>query len=727
MKTFASLFFLVAFASITFAQHFSLTPENGCGSAEVSFTNLHPSGDYTPEMFITTGFSYEWDFGNGNTSTLENPEPELFDGPGQYEVNYSVTIDTIGFELSKIVLDGYLGCSDPFGGDVDVYIIVTDNNGLELVNTEDDADSYQVDPEESNYLEFNLGSMNVGSEVPLWLKIMDSDSFDADDNCIDGGEGDGTMIAIQLPPNNEDGFFETTKVIEASTLNGDLTITAHFNKPVLMLSQSITVDVFPIPAPPTISNQDINLCVGSEMPEITASGDNIEWYDDADLSNLIHSGNSFIPTLSVEDSVYTFYATQTDNINNCKSEAALVTIDYGTMASPTFMAYNENYCYGQIMPHFVAEGENLTWYHDAALENEINNGDTLAIDDFPVGNHTFYCTQSNAEQTCVSDAAVLSFSVNDAVQANVTSNDVSCYGGSDGSASVEVTAGNEPFEFLWSDGTTSQSLSNAPAGEYTVTIRDADFCLAVVDARIDSPDSIVISPNVTQGMCPDDEFGSISINVSGGVAPYTYLWSDGSDGDFADELTESNYSLTVTDANSCQMSEDIVIEKGEAFVIEKNIIPAACPDVYDGSIQISVSGATEPYEFYWSNGASDTIVSELQAKAYDVTITDFYGCTYSEQIELETKYEYCLVPATVFTPNSDGKNDTWTVLFIELYPQAEVFVYSKTGKQVFQASGYQSDWDGTFNGNPLPTGSYMYFIDLKDGSEPMRGYLDIIR
>lgn len=727
MKTFATLFFIIAFTTLTFSQHFSLTPENGCGSAEVSFTNLHPTDGYTPEMFITTGFSYEWDFGNGDVSTDENPEAVLYDAPGQYEVNYSVTIDTIGFELSKIVLDGYLGCSDPFSGDVDVYIIITDNNGIELVNTVDEADSYQVDPEEDNHLEFNLGSMNVGPEIPLWLKIMDSDSMDDDDNCIDDGEGDGTMIAIQLPPNNESGFFETTKVIEASTPNGDLTITAHFNKPVLILSQSITVDVFPLPAAPQLDDSDISLCVGSDMPEITATGDNIEWFDDADLSNLLHSGNTFQPTLVEEDSVYTFYVTQTDNINSCQSEAAMLTIDYGSMVAPTFLSYADNYCFGQIMPEFVAEGENITWYADDALENEINSGDTLAVDDFPVGDHTYYCTQSNLEGTCISEVAVLSFSVNQAVEASVSTNNVSCFGGDNGSATVDVTSGNEPFEFLWSDGSTSQTMTNAPAGEYTVTIRDADFCLAVVDARIDTPDSLEITANITQGMCPYDEFASISLNVSGGVSPYTYAWSDGSDGDFADELSESTNSVTVTDENGCQQSETIVIEKGEAFVVEKTIIPAACPEKHDGSIKISVSGGTEPYEYLWSNGVSDTIVSELQANVYDVSISDFYGCTYSEQMELGTKYEYCLVPATVFTPNSDGKNDTWTVLFIEMYPQAEVFVYSKTGKQVFNASGYQSDWDGKFNGNPLPTGSYMYFIDLKDGSEPMRGYLDIVR
>ncbi|MBN2777100.1 MAG: gliding motility-associated C-terminal domain-containing protein [Bacteroidales bacterium] len=731
MKSISIFIFAVIFTITAYAQHFSIDPSNGCGSAEVSFTNLHPSEGYTPQMFITTGFNYQWDFGNGNTSTSENPAPEMFDGPGEYQIQYTVTIDTIGFELSKIVLDGYLGCTDPevlgIGGDVDVYIELYDNNSNLLISTEDDADSYQVDPEENNQLEFSLGSLNIGSSIPLWLKIMDSDSADADDNCIDDGEGDGTMIAIQLPPNNADGFFETTKVIETTTPNGDLTITAYFNKPVLILSQTLTVDVFPLPGAPSVDNQNLNLCVGSEMPVIEASGDNIEWYDDEELANLIHSGNDFTPNLETEDSIYTFYVTQTDNINSCTSAATVVTIDYGTMASPTMENYASSYCYGQIMPDFVAIGENINWYSDENLENLINSGNTLEVSNYDVGEHTYYFTQSNSEQTCVSETAELSFTVIDAIQANITSTDVSCFGGSDGTASVEIIAGDEPFAFNWSDGSTSQNLTNAEAGDYTVTIRDNNFCLLVLDAVIGSPNELNIVTTVESGFCPYHEVGRVTAIVTGGTGNYSYQWSNGSQDDFADTLTETFYTLTVTDENSCQKTAEVEIEQTEDFVISKIITKASCPDNSDGVISISTTGGTAPYEFYWENGVTDTIVENLSAGTYSITITDFKGCTHTENIDIDNTYSICLVPASVLTPNNDGKNDYWKIMFIEMHPQAEVFVYSRAGQLVFNSTGYNSDWDGTNNGKVLPTGSYLYIIDLKDNSDPMRGYIDIIR
>ncbi|HOK38175.1 MAG: gliding motility-associated C-terminal domain-containing protein [Bacteroidales bacterium] len=73
------------------------------------------------------------------------------------------------------------------------------------------------------------------------------------------------------------------------------------------------------------------------------------------------------------------------------------------------------------------------------------------------------------------------------------------------------------------------------------------------------------------------------------------------------------------------------------------------------------------------------------------------------------------------------KNDTWQIKFIELYPQATIKVFSKTGQLVFETKGYSSDWDGKYQGKNLPSGSYMYIIDLNDGSDVQRGFVDIIR
>lgn len=713
-----------------FSQHFSLSPNSGCGSAEVSFTNLHPSAGYTPEMFVTTGFTYSWDFGNGNTSTAENPGTQTYNTLGSHDVTYTVNIDTIGFELTKIVVDGYLGCDDPWPAtNVEVYLLVKDNNGNQLINTEADADSYSGDPEENNHFEWTFGAINIGNDIPLWLEIWDNDTdiIDSDDNCIDDGEGTGTSIAMTLPPNNATGFFETTKVYTATTTNGTITITAYFNKPVIVLSQTLQVDVFPVPGAPSVDQNDIQLCFGEEMPVITATGNDIVWYDDEDLTNIVQSGNVFSPVLTDADSIYTYYLTQTDAINSCTSSAQTVTIDYTVVQPPTFAAYSESYCYGEIMPTFSAVGSNVKWYSDEALTTEISAENTLQISDNFVGEHTYYCTQSNAEGTCVSDAAELSFTIIDAITADVTVSDVNCFGASDGSASVTVTQGTAPYTYLWSNGDSDAEMTGVPAGDYTITVRDNNFCLAVFDAVIGTPSEIVLSALVRSGFCPDDTVGSIETWAHGGVEPYTYLWSDNSTDSYLQDVVEGTYTLTLTDAHGCEQTISETITKTPAFVVTSSSTEASCPENSDGSIVVSVSGATSPYEFSWSNGGIDTVANELAAGTYVLTITDFLNCRNIQTYQVENTYNICLVPSNVFTPNGDGKNDTWKILFIEMNPQTEVFVYSRSGKLVYNATGYESDWDGTDNGKNLPTGSYMYILDMKDGSDPMRGYVDIIR
>lgn len=728
MKLINIFILVIMFVKTVDSQHFTVDPASGCGSVEVNFTNNHPSNGYIPQMFITTGFTYHWDFGNGDTSIDENPSPIIYNSPGQYNIQYNVTIDTIGFEINKIVLDGYLGCDDPWPAtNVEVYIELFDNNGNILMNTVNEADNHNVDPTANNHIEFLLGAVNVGSNIPLWLTIMDKDAADSDDNCIDDQEGNGTMIPIQLPPNDENGFFETTRIINATTLNGPLTITVYFNKPVLMFSQTTTVDVYQLPQSPTVDNQNLNVCVGSSMPQVTASGDNIEWFDDIELSNLIHSGNIFTPNLTIEDSTYTFYVTQTDSIHSCKSLPTEVTIDYRRLQPPTFINYSSNICYGQVMPNFVAVGENIRWYSDENLQNLIDTGDTLHLTSYEIGENTFYCTQSNNEQTCVSEPALLTFTVSEPVQASITTNSVSCFDAYDGSAYVEIISGAAPFEFKWSNGDTTQNLTNVQAGNYTLTIKDKNFCIYVFDAIIETPDDINITTNIEYGTCPYDEFGKITAMVTGGTGNYTYQWSNGSALNFIDSLTGTFYTLTVTDEHSCQKIAEIEINKGEKFVVKKIIDKPTCPDMSDGKISIITSGGTPPYSFHWTNGATDTILENLSAGIYPLTITDSKGCVHTENINVENTYDICLVPASVLTPNGDGKNDFWKIKFIELHPQAEIFVYSRTGRLVFHATGYNSDWDGTFNGKELPVGSYMYIIDLKNNYEPITGYLDIIR
>jgi gliding motility-associated-like protein len=111
---------------------------------------------------------------------------------------------------------------------------------------------------------------------------------------------------------------------------------------------------------------------------------------------------------------------------------------------------------------------------------------------------------------------------------------------------------------------------------------------------------------------------------------------------------------------------------------------------------------------YDNLGCSDTAVASLTIN----TVTN----------EITT-----LIPNAI-SPNGDSRNDVWKLEFIGLkYPNASVEVYNRWGQRVFQSDGYTTPWDGTMNAEPLPAGTYLYVIDLKDGSEPFKGTVLLIR
>lgn len=714
-----SLFFGLSVFTISYSQvHISASPTEGCGETEVEFTNNIPSGGYTPVFMQTTGYTYSWDFGNGENSTVENPNPVIYDTPGVYPVEYSVTIDTIGFYLTAVDVTA-VGCTDPFNGAPDPYIIIRDGSNNIVYTTESAYYNNQWPPYQW------LLSLKLDNP-PYFLWVWDHDSLDANDNCVNNSEDTpGASTQIMLPPNNSNGFGNFT----FQGTNGSLEYMFTFQKTVYTYTESMNIEIYDSPPIPVLSHSTINACVGETISDITAAGaagNTINWYDDEELQNQIHTGTSYTPSVTEEGS-YTFYVTQSDNDNSCESEAISLVINYSKIDPPIISTHNSTYCLGEIMPDFSASGTNIKWYADENLTDWINDGEVLDAEHHGAGEYTYYVIQTNVTETCISDAAILQFEIVSTISAEISFNDANCYGANDGSATVVDIEGNGPFTFMWSNGGQEQNVSGLNAGEHSVIIRDADFCIKILDFVIEEPSELIAETEVTDGFCPDDDFTSINAIVSGGTPPYTYLWSDSSTDNPIQNVEHGNYTITITDANSCQVIVNETVNKPSDFVFDYSAQKESCPLSADGAISINVTGGTQPYEYSWSSGANDTIADGLQAGLHSVTVSDMIGCEYHQDFEITNTYSICLVPATVFTPNGDGKNDTWQIKFIEMHPQASVRVFARTGQMVLDASGYSSNWDGKFQGKNLPTGSYLYIIDLNDGSETMRGYVDIIR
>lgn len=111
---------------------------------------------------------------------------------------------------------------------------------------------------------------------------------------------------------------------------------------------------------------------------------------------------------------------------------------------------------------------------------------------------------------------------------------------------------------------------------------------------------------------------------------------------------------------------------------------------------------------------------------YILTVTSANGCGIDMDTVFVRVYQKVVVPSA-FTPNNDGANDIWNIEALETYPDGMITVFTRNGKQVFQSRGYGKPWDGKLNGSLLPTGTYYYVIDLKNGTPKLSGWVLLLR
>jgi gliding motility-associated-like protein len=239
--------------------------------------------------------------------------------------------------------------------------------------------------------------------------------------------------------------------------------------------------------------------------------------------------------------------------------------------------------------------------------------------------------------------------------------------------------------------------------------------------------------NVTtiNATCSGSTNGSVTVTGSGGTAPYQYSLNGGAfqaSGAF-NGLAAAGYTITVRDANLCTTTVSVTISEPALLSIASTGVDASCPGVDDGSITLTISGGTEPYNAIWSDGKTGAVRSDIKDGTYSVVVTDLNGCASSLDIVLGfIGSNQCIEIPDIITPNNDGFNDTWKIKNIDLFPNAEVFVFTRWGKLVFNTKNIAANpWDGTFKGKPLPTDSYHYVLHLNDGSKPRSGVVSIIR
>jgi len=189
----------------------------------------------------------------------------------------------------------------------------------------------------------------------------------------------------------------------------------------------------------------------------------------------------------------------------------------------------------------------------------------------------------------------------------------------------------------------------------------------------------------------------------------------------------------VTDANGCTATGNVTIGEPAPLTVSATATDALCPDTDEGGIELLINGGVQPYSITWSNpgGSSAQKITGLRPGTYTVVVSDANGCRASTSADVGYEGSYgCLTIPDIITPNGDGHNDEWIIRNIDIYPEAEVLIYTRWGRLVYRTKNIsENPWNGQYrnSGDMMPTDSYHYILHLNDGSKPKSGVISVIR
>lgn len=249
-----------------------------------------------------------------------------------------------------------------------------------------------------------------------------------------------------------------------------------------------------------------------------------------------------------------------------------------------------------------------------------------------------------------------------------------CNGDSDGRITVtggSIPSGSTNFSYQWSPNAGNyfsmgpvSILGNLSAGEYTITITDNDGCSNVVSYILTQPEPVVI--NIVESVVPDcnGSNGLIEVSISGGTPGYDLLWSTGATDYRLTGLNPGDYSLTVTDANSCSDILELNWDAGDVEV-DFDITAITCTGESDGQITANINpGSATITDISWSANAGTpntsgniSIVSSLSADVYTLNITTSDGCVGTFNVQMQNPVEPYLSDVNVFNPSCPGVSD----------------------------------------------------------------------
>jgi hypothetical protein len=273
-------------------------------------------------------------------------------------------------------------------------------------------------------------------------------------------------------------------------------------------------------------------------------------------------------------------------------------------------------------------GLSIVWYDAMTGGNVL---DTSLIFVPPLLNTDYYAETLNLITGCRSvsrTAARLTVRTGPTITVGEVGN--TCVGQKDGSITINTTGSGLVYD--WSHGASTEDLTGLAEGQYFLKITDENGCTDTALVEVPANPEINLSPTVTDVLCNAGTTGSINLGASGGTGTLSYSWSPNTsdNSEIVSNLSAGTYSVTVTDAEGCQIIRDIKVgEPNSALSGTAVASDVSCNGGSNGAVEVFPTGGTPGYTYTWSDGSitnKDRV--GLSQGMVTVTITDANNCTH---------------------------------------------------------------------------------------------------
>ncbi len=380
----------------------------------------------------------------------------------------------------------------------------------------------------------------------------------------------------------------------------------------------------------------------------------------------------------------------------------------------------------------VSNNNGTTW-------TDIAGATTTTYRRFPTATGTYLYRLTVAESTNISipscrvNSDNISVSVNALPVANATNSGPSCVG-----ASITLTASNgATYEWTGPNGYMSNSsmavipnITVSNAGKYYVKVTTTAGCVNNDSTIVSISATPVANAGADVRICEGE---STMLQGSGGQS-YGWLPAAGlSATNIANTLaapTDSTlYILTVSNG-TCTDNDTVLV------AVLKKPVANAGPDqqIFQGSsVGLTGSVGGTGIIFYWTPDYNIVTANDLQPvvnpasdTTYTLHVESQGGCGVATDDVFVRVFKKITIP-NVFSPNGDGINDDWRIDGLFTFPESDITIFDRYGKQIFTSRGYATPWDGKYKSSPLPVGTYYYIIDLKNGLKKLNGSVTVLR